>query len=323
MAYKKDGIENFGRPPTSPYFSGEQPEITAAPVQGARRKTEVPIKIDSDETWSEPDIQMPQRSMNNVVLQRQKGGNTVVINDEGSDGQGYILVSHKTGSAVQINRDGTVLVKSFGDNYHTSEGMSYHRATGDRNSYVGGEWNVMVEGGSGNIYINGDLKMQCENFELMSRGKMTFSAGEGIEMKGAKFSLEAHSDNFDLIAKNIKIAAAETFSVKSSDDMSFGTEANLNLKGEAEVRVNAEGELKMKGSETKIRGDTVYLDDFVRMAEGVAGETGATDPVNAEVVEVEDPPERRPRVEQTEHVKTRFIPTSLSGRELDEGTEDI
>lgn len=320
---KKDKIENYGKPPLSPYMIGEQPETTSSVVQGAMRATDIHIKEGSEDTWSEPDIHIPERSMNTVVFQSKRGGNSIVVNDEGEDGDGYMLITHKSGSAVQISRDGTVLVKSFGDQYVTSEGYQYTRSAGDLNQNVGGEWNVMVEGGTGNVFINGDLNIECENFSLKARGKATVSSGEGIEMKGAKFSMEAHSDNLDLIAKNIKIGAAETFNILSKGDLSLGTESNLNLKGNGEVRVDASGELKMKGSNAKLRGDTVYIDDIVRMAEGGAGSTGVGEAVAPEVSEVDNPPPRRPRIDSEKNInKVRPIPKSISGRELDDGVNE-
>jgi len=321
MSISKDRIENFGRPPLSPYMIGEQAETTAAPIQGAMRAEDLRLREGSPETWSEPNVMIPSRSMNTVVFQSKRGGNSIVVNDEDSEGNGYMLITHRSGAAVQITSEGTVLIKSFGDTYNTSEGYQYQRSAGDTNMNVGGEWNVMVEGGSGNVYINGDLNIECENFNLKARGKATMSSGEGIEMKGAKFSMEAHSDNLDLIAKNIKLGASETFSLVSTGDMSLGTEGNLNLKGMGEVRVDATGELKLAGSETKVFGSTVYLDDVVRMAEGGAGATGVEDPVTPSVVEVEDPPARRPSMDADRDIRTvRNRPVPLTGRELDEDT---
>lgn len=313
----RDHVDNFGLPPLSPYMSGEQTEATPALIQSASRLSDVPNS--NDIPWSEPGVVVPTRSMNTVVFQSKRGGNSIVVNDEGSDGDGYMLITHKSGSVVQIDSKGTVLIKSFGDTYNTSEGYQYHRSAGDTNMNIGGEWNVMVEGGSGNVYINGDLNIECENFNLKARGKATMSSGEGIEMKGAKFSMEAHSDNLDLIAKNIKLGASETFSILSKGDLSLGTEANLNLKGNGEIRVDASGELKMKGSNARIRGDTVYIDDIVRMAEGGAGATGVADAVAPSVVDVEEPPARRPATnQQAGIVKVKPRGYGINGTELDE-----
>jgi hypothetical protein len=243
----KDHVENFGKVPLSPYMTGEQPEDTAAAVQSAAADTEV--KGADGRTWAEPSIVAPTRSMNTTVLQSKRGGNSVVINDEGADGKGSMLIVHRSGSVIQINEDGTVLIKSFGDTHNNTEGLHYQRSKGDSNVNVGGEWNVMIEGGSNNIYVKGDMNIECENYNVTARGKMTFNAGEAIEMQGAKFSLNAHSDNFDLAAKNIKIATSEAISLTGAKDIILNSDASVKLrakenvyvKGDTDVHIFAEG----------------------------------------------------------------------------------
>lgn len=224
----QDYVENFGKVPTSPWMSGEQAHKTSAAINGAGNNTSLPLP--NDVTYDEPSIVAPTRSMNTVVFASKSGGNSFVVNDEGESGEGYMLITHRSGSVVQIDADGTVLIKSFGDTHNNTEGLHYQRSEGDTNQSIGGEWNVMVEGGSGNVYIQGDLNVEAENVNFTARGKYTINAGEAIEMRGAKFSLEAHSDNLDLLAKNIKIGTTEQFSVISRGDIFFSSETIMNIK---------------------------------------------------------------------------------------------
>lgn len=242
----KDHVENYGKVPMSPYITGEQPEDTPAAIQSAAADNEV--KGPNDMSWAEPSIVAPTRSMNTTVLQAKRGGNSVVINDEGGDGKGTMLIVHRSGSVIQINEDGTVLIKSFGDTHNNTEGLHYQRSKGDTNVNVGGEWNVMVEGGSNNVYVKGDINIECENYNVTARGKMTFNSAEAIEMQAAKFSLNAHTDNIDIAAKNIKMATAEALSITSAadiimnSDMSIkGKAENVFFKGLTDVHLFAEG----------------------------------------------------------------------------------
>lgn len=229
-----DYVENFGKVPTSPWMSGEQAERTSAPISGAGNNTE--IKLPNDQTYDEPSIVAPTRSMNTIVFSSKSGGNSIVVNDEGEGGEGYMLITHRSGSVVQIDADGTVLIKSFGDTHNSTEGLHYQRSEGDTNMSVGGEWNVMVEGGSGNVFVQGDLNVEAENINWTARGKFTVNAGEAIEMRGAKFSLEAHTDNLDLLAKNIKIGTTEKMSFLARGDILFGTETNLNITANESIK---------------------------------------------------------------------------------------
>lgn len=243
----KDHVENFGKAPLSPYMSGEQAEETPAAVQGAAAKTD--IAGPNGKSWAEPSIVAPKRSMNTTVLQNKRGGNSIVINDEGGDGKGSVLLVHRAGSVIQINEDGTVLIKSFGDTHNNTQGLHYQSSKGDTNTNVGGEWNVMIEGGSNNVYVKGDMNIECENYNVTARGKVSFNAAEAIELQGAKFSMYAHTDNFDIVGKNIKVATSEAISMIAKSDIIMNSEASIKakanesvyMKGLVDVHLYAEG----------------------------------------------------------------------------------
>ena len=239
----KDHVENFGKVPISPWMSGEQPEDTPATLQSAAASTE--IKGPNDKTWAEPSIAAPKRSMNTTVLQSKRGGNSVVVNDEGADSKGAIIIVHRSGSVIQINEDGTVLIKSFGDTHNNTQGLHYQSSKGDTNLNVGGEWNVMIEGGSNNVYVKGDMNIECENYNVTARGKMSFNAAEGIEMQGAKFSMYAHTDNIDIVAKNIKMASAEAISLTSKIDIIANSEGSIKLKANESVYAKGETDVHL------------------------------------------------------------------------------
>lgn len=260
----RDYVDNLGVVATSPWMSGEQIERTPAPLQGGTVKREIAGPKEG-QSWEEPSVHAPSRSMDTVVFQSKNGGNSIVVNDPGSDGTGHMMIVHKSGSVVQIDSNGTVLIKSMGDTHNNTEGLHYQRSSGDSNVNVGGEWNVKVEGGSGTVWINGDLNIECENFNVTARAKATINAAEAIELKGAKFSMEAHTDNFDLVCKNFKIGASESISVLGKEAVYIGSEASvqvlskevLNLQGknvsmlsdEATQIQAAGGALDMKSSE--------------------------------------------------------------------------
>lgn len=338
----KDYVENFGVVPTSPWISGEQSHRTSAVLSQASSKTSIPGPQNT--TYSEPSIMSPSRSMNTVVFHAKNGGNSVVVNDEGGDSPGYMLITHNSGSVVQIDSDGTVLIKSTGDTHNNTDGLHYQRSEGDSNLSVGGEWNVVVEGGSGTVYIQGDLNIECENFNVTARGKSTINAGEAVEIKGARISAEAHSDNVDLVGKNVKVASSEKTSILSNQSLHLTSQQAINLNSlsdiildgnsidgrsatnvafsaldgniehsaSEQIVVGSNGELKMSGSTVKIYGGTTYIDDIVRMAEGGASETNPTQAKQGEQgilpspSQLPDPPPRRPSLDTRNRVSTVF-----------------
>jgi hypothetical protein len=246
----KDYINNFGKPALSPYMSGEAATDTAAVAQSASNAQNRRITGPNDETWAEPNTITPSRSMNTVVFQAKNGGNTIVMNDEGDGEGGYMLITHNSGSVVQINANGTVLIKSFGDTHNNTEGIHYMHSKGDMKMNVGGSWDVRVDRGAHNVFVNGDVNIECENYNLTARGKIVMNAGESVEMKGSRYSMEAHTDNLDLIAKNIKIGTTESLTILSKKDIYLGAQEQISListgptfmSANANINVTATGE---------------------------------------------------------------------------------
>ena len=350
----KDYVDNFAKPPLSPWVSGEQAEITSAPIQQASGKEN--IAGPGEHTWNEPVVQAPERSLNTVVFQAKNGGNTIVVNDEGSDGDGFMLITHNSGSVVQIDSNGTVLIKSFGDTYNVTEGLQYQKSEGDTNTSVGGEWNVRVEGGAKNVFVSGDVNIECENYNVTARGRVRFNAGEAIEMKGAKFSMEGHTDNMDLIVKNLKINASESISLVSGTDMFFTTKTNIHVKSEegtfmqagTNINVTSAENTIMKSASTQIKSDDIRLtssgevgikagpaihldaskvnaDDFVYLGAGQASPQSAEDAEEAQAgaaaatADMPDPPDRRPST-NTDKGVTKVKPSnpSISSSSVDD-----
>jgi hypothetical protein len=244
----QDYINSFGKPPLSPYMSGEQGTSTAAVAQSASAVQNGAIAGLNDESWAEPSPIVPTRSMNTVVFQSKRGGNSVVVNDDGEGDGGYMLITHNSGSVVQINSNGTVLIKSFGDTHNNTEGLHYMHSKGDTKMNVGGSWDVRVDRGSHNVFVNGDVNIECENYQLTARGKISMNAGESIEMKGARYSMEAHTDNFDIIAKNIKIGTTESLTIISKKDIYLGADDQLSLKSSGATFMTANADINILAS---------------------------------------------------------------------------
>lgn len=234
----KDYLYNLGRVPVSPWVSGEQIETTPAIIQTAFRREEIPTTIEG-KSWNEPPIYVPVRNLNTTTFQSKNGGNTLVINDPGSNGTGNIVIVHKSGSVIQIDSNGTVFIKSMGDNYNTSEGINYQKSSGDTCQYIGGEWDLRIDGGKGKVYVAGDLDIECENFNVTARRKITLNAAESVNMKGSRISAEAYVDNVDIVGKKIRMGTSEDFSVVSAGKIYMTADDSFNLKTESEVCVES------------------------------------------------------------------------------------
>jgi len=211
----KSVVDSYGNLAIPPYMSGEQAEKTAAILQLAGKNYDV--ETSNEKKWSEPDVIPPTNSPEHTtVWQGKYAGNTIAINDAGDGVGGYMLITHNTGTVVQIDDDGNVFIKSFGDRYDVTEGYEYRKTKGDTNTNIGQDYNLKIENGSNNVWIANDMNIECNDFNITARGKMRVNVAQGIEMKGAKVSVEAHTENIDMVAtKKMKIATGESFTLKA------------------------------------------------------------------------------------------------------------
>ena len=201
-----ESIQNYGKPPLHRHLGGEDAQVGQGPLQAAAVKNG--IESSTGDTWSEPPIITPERNLDNTVYTSKNDNNYVVLSDSREGDGTYILISHASGSAVQIDSHGTILVKSFGDTYNSSEGFTMNHTELDSHTNVGGDWALRVERGSGKVWINGDLDIECENFNVTARGSANINAAAGTNISGGKVGLFATSDDINLAANaNIKMKA--------------------------------------------------------------------------------------------------------------------
>ena len=117
-----ESIPKIGVPPLHRHLGGEHAEKGQGPLQAAAVKNG--IETATGETWSEPPIISPEKNLDNTISTSKNDNNYVVLSDSREGDGTYILISHASGSAVQIDSHGTILVKSFGDTYNSSEGFT-------------------------------------------------------------------------------------------------------------------------------------------------------------------------------------------------------
>ena len=202
-----ESIPKYGKPPLHRHLGGEDAEIGQGPIQAASQRNGIKSAIDGED-WNEPPIISPEKNLDNTVYTSKNDNNYVVLSDSREGDGTYILISHASGSAVQIDAHGTILVKSFGDTYNSSEGFTMNHTELDSHTNVGGDWALRVERGSGKVWINGDLDIECENFNVTARGSANINAAAGTNISGGKVGLFATSDDINLAANaNIKMKA--------------------------------------------------------------------------------------------------------------------
>lgn len=306
-----DYIRNLGIG-LSPVITGEGVHHAFKGLVAAAASQVREIESVKGETFEEASVIVPGRSVDNIALQSKRNGAAIVLGDGDNGETGFVQIVHNSGTIIQIDDAGTVLISSRGNTSTSTDGASLERVAGDKNMTVGRNWNVKVSGADGNIEVQGDLNIECENFNVTARGKASINAAEGMEMKGSRMSMESGVDNLDIIAKNVKIGAVESLSILSGKTTYIGAEGQLNLFAKRETFLSSELDLHIASNGTifatastdaKISAGTVYIDDIVRMAEGGAtGSGNIAKPASPGIKPVtnaqKEPPQRRPKIPQ-------------------------
>jgi hypothetical protein len=199
-----ESLEEFGAPPLHRYVSGEDAQFGQAIMQRAMQRGN--ISMANGGTFDEPPIMTPERNLDNRVIKSKNGDNFLVLCDPaGNEGGDFILLSHSSGSVFQIDPNGTIFVKAFGDKYNSTEGLEFNNIQGSQHTNIKEDWTLKVETGSGKVWINGDLDIECENFNVTARNTANIRAAIKTNISGGGVGLFATSDDINLVAyDNIK-----------------------------------------------------------------------------------------------------------------------
>ena len=105
---------------------------------------------------------------------RTESGHLIEIDD--TPAQERIHVFHKTGTYVEINRDGGIVIKTIDDRYDITTTNKNEYVGINRNEYVGGDHTEHVAGNV-DVRINGNVNILVDGtYTLESKGNMLIKA---------------------------------------------------------------------------------------------------------------------------------------------------
>ena len=242
-----ESVHNYGKPELHRYQGGEDLDKGQTLIQRASQESEIAQAL-SEETFDEPPIAMPENNLNNRVFASKTGDNFLVVGDgEESESSDYILMSHSSGSVFQIDPNGTIFINSFGDQYNTTDRVLSSYVTGSSHHNVQEDWSLKVETGSGKVFINGDLDIECENFNVTARSNMNLHAGVKTNMSASGVSVLATSDDINMGAKgNMKFATGDDetkggFYIRALNGDFHVDSYKMNLFSETYTKMTAKG----------------------------------------------------------------------------------
>ena len=209
-------VDRFGRAPSNPHLTGEDLDTTPAVTQAATDRPSVPT-AHGDSGWVEPPTIIPSRDLRTTVVEsiEENGEGTVIAANPN-----FVTIAHRTGSVVQIDNNGTIKIKSLADNVSVAEG--FQRIVSGADVDITGDENINIRANRGGyrLWTNSDIDVECENYNLVVRGKMTVNVSDGIEMRGSTFALHAMQDNFNIFAdQKLKMYAGDITTLQAGSDL--------------------------------------------------------------------------------------------------------
>ena len=244
-----EAVNAFGKPDLHRYQGGEGASQGQTLAQRVFANTDVP-QADGG-TFSEPPIMMPQNNFNNRVIKGADGDNFIVLGS-GKDGSGsdYFLISHSSGSVFQIDPNGTIFVKAYGDKYNTTQGVESTYVRGSSHSTIDEDYTLKV-GKKGKISINGRLDIECTDFNVRAARNINLDAGIKVNVSGGGVGLFATADDINMVA-NANVKAQATIGGMYFRCIAPGNPANdggdfhvdsykMNLNSAAYTRIHSMG----------------------------------------------------------------------------------
>lgn len=252
-----EAFENYGEPPMPKAQSGEDLETTQAVLQNASLHEYAPgggANGESDgHSIKEPPVAFSTQPHRNFVL-KSRNGNSFVQMSEG-DGEEHILLSHESGSHIQIDANGNIKIKSFGDSYMISEGHQFEGGKGAKTLTVEGPYNLKAK--SATIEVDGDMNQTVKgNYNLNVGGKFSLSVGQSFETAAQRISFEAVSEHINMkSAQKIKIDSGDNMSMKSGGDMYQDASGSIHAKSGGSSFLTSGGKTNITGSTIGITGN--------------------------------------------------------------------
>jgi hypothetical protein len=163
--------------------------------------------------WEEPTPAFQGRYPYNKVKETESGH---IIELDDTPGAERIHLYHRTGTHVEIDKNGSVRTKVKGENYEIY--------TRNNNVYVQGNSNVTVDGAK-TLFVKGALDV-----EVLGKTTVNIKNDADVNISG----------NLNLKAKNINMEAAIDFNITAGNYMNVKTGGDLNyiIAGDEQHRIS-------------------------------------------------------------------------------------
>ena len=314
---------NLYQPDMSRHARAEQVEQTSVAYKNITATSNVTSADGS--SWSQPNSPYNARYPHNFVHET-KAGHVFELDD--TPGSERINLYHTSGSYVEMDSNGTTVIKSGGNMYMVIEANGRIFIDGDYSVTSTGSINLLAQNDM-NIQVDGNLKTTVHgNYELNVAGYMNTNVGEAIRTRGLSMALESQN-NFDIFSGVEMHLGGQIISAKSSGDLFLNSaDGNVEIKAAVDTNIYGAGNVNLKSvtkaniqsGEINIKGSSaVKIDaDAINMANGAGTAALAASGLNVHRTELpsNDVPTKKSPVK-----KTAIAPESSGIDSVDDNAE--
>jgi hypothetical protein len=301
------------QPDMSRLARAEQVEQTSVAVKNVTATSNVTSADGS--SWSQPNSPYNASYPHNFVHET-KSGHVFELDD--TPGNERINLYHTSGSHIEMDSNGTTVIKSGGTMYMLIEADGKIAIYGDYDITAGGSIKLHAQNDM-TIKVGGNLKTTVAgNYELNVAGYMNTNVGEAIRTRGISMALESQN-NFDIFSGVEMHLGGQIISAKSSGALFLNSaDGNVEIKAAVDTNIYGAGNVNLKSAtkaniqsgEINIKGTNVNIDNLVNMANGQA-DTAALAASGLNVNRTELPSSDIPAKESP--VKKPTLPTASPG----------
>jgi hypothetical protein len=197
-----------------------QGDVRGTIVQTKNSDRVIGAKLPGGEAWDQPESPYKGEYPYNKVTQTESGH---IIEMDDTPGAERIHLYHKSGTFVEIDVNGSVVMRTKGSKYEIIDRNGKIAIRGSADISVNGVCNIFV-GNDANIEVEGDTNLLCHN-------DITAQAG-------GTFNLSA-VEEFNISSGNVNIEAYNSMNVKSNVALIVSTTQELSLRSNTNAYVQA------------------------------------------------------------------------------------
>lgn len=179
----------------------------------------VGAKLPNGQAWDQPVSPFKGEYPYNKVTHTESGH---IIEIDDTPGSERIHLYHRSGTFVEIDANGSTVMRTKGSKYEIIDRNGKIAITGSADISVNGACNIFV-GNDSNIEVEGNTNIICHNdITVQAGGKFNLSAAEEFNITSGNVNIEAY------YAMNVKSNVA--LIVSATDDLSLRSNANAYVQ---------------------------------------------------------------------------------------------